>query len=88
MQRIVKMHKYFDIIMHGKLFDGLDDNDPVGIDHVETHRNRDRILIGRIKTMGEVLRHGMAEPRKVGEQLIELAEEAETIERETCFGFE
>jgi len=81
--------KYFDTIMHGKLFDGLDDNnDPSGVDQAATHMNRDQILINRIKTMGEVLKHGLADPRKIGNDLIELAEEAKAIEKEAVFGYE
>lgn len=82
------MHRFFDIIKYGTLFDSLGGDEPSGVDHMSTHMNRDRVLINRIKTMGEVLRHGMAEPSKIGEQLIELAEEAEKIEKETYFGYE
>lgn len=80
--------KYFNIIQRGTLFDGIDGDGPSGVDTMATHMNRDRVLIDRIKTLGEVLRHGLAEPRKIGENLIELAEEADQIEKLTVFGYE
>lgn len=80
--------KNFSIIQHGGLFDGIDGEGPTGIDIAATHKERDRFLINRIKVFGEILRCGMADPRQVGQNLIDLAAEAEELEKLVIFGYE
>ena len=84
-------YRYMDIIQHGPLFDDYLAITPVesavGIDHVSTHINRDKVLIATLRQWGEILMNGIAEPRDAGKRLMELADEAEAIEREVGFGY-
>lgn len=77
--------------MHGPLFDDYLAITPVegavGIDHEATHRNRDEFLIKLVAQYGEVLVNGLADSRDIGRYLIELAQEARSIEREAHFGY-
>jgi hypothetical protein len=84
----MRMYKYFDIIKRGSLFTGIDGEGESGTDAMASHMNRDRVMISRMRTLGEVLKHGLADPRKIGEDLIEMADEAEAIEKEVVFGWE
>ncbi len=95
MSKNIKGHKWFEIIQHGELFDSFDVGGSVTIPHNEsgpdsyaTHKNRDSAMIKLVRQYGEILSNGLAEPRSVGQYLKELADEAESIEREVKFGYE
>ena len=81
-----------DTIYAGELFDDAfaitPISRPAGIDHVATHINRDKVLIAMVHQYGEVLANGLAEPRSVGQYLMELADEAKSIEEEVEFYYE
>lgn len=74
-------YKYFSVIHKGDLFG--DDKD--AIDIAATHRNRDGVLIDRCKVMSEMLAAGMADPGRVGRDMLELVNEAEKIEKDIGF---
>ena len=83
--------KWFDVIMLENRIDNIDGEfigDETGIDRASTHRNRDEILIGRIRMYGEMLQNGMSEPRRIGKDLIDIANEADSIEKDIIFGWE
>jgi hypothetical protein len=80
--------KWFEVVRRGNLFNGIDGGGPTGIDIAETHRLRDRVLIDRVRVVGEVLKHGLADPRKIGEGLVELANEADSLASEIVLGYE
>jgi len=88
-------YKYLDTVGKGTLFDEqeladkprLFPGDNTTTDIVATHKLRDQILIDRFKTFGEILVNGMAEPRKIGGEMIIIAREAEEIEKEVGFKY-
>jgi hypothetical protein len=87
----MRKYRYMDIIESGDLFDDAFAITPIhsgpGVDHVSTHINRDKVLIATLRQWGEILMNGIAEPRDAGKRLMELAEEAEDIEKEVSFGY-
>lgn len=91
MSKNIKGHKWFEVIQYGPIFDDYLAITPVegavGIDHAATHRNRDESMIKLVRQYGEILANGMADPRSIGNYLMELAEEAEQIEQEIGFGY-
>ena len=85
-------YRYFDIINTGSLFDydGLNITAVApapGIDPRATHVERDKVLIETLRMYGEMLSNGMAEPRSLGRDMLEIAKEAEAIEAEVKFGY-
>jgi hypothetical protein len=87
--------KWFEVIQHGELFDSFDGggsvtvpHNPTGPDGYATHKNRDEAMIKLCRTYGEVLVHGLADSRDIGRYLIEMCDEAESLEAEVKFGYE
>jgi len=95
-------YKFLDVVQHGPLFDMVDgevmtqvvENGVrvrpalgIGPDSYATHKNRDKVLIAYCRQYGEVLVKGLAPPRDMGQGLIDLADEAEAIEKEVPFGY-
>ncbi len=80
--------RWFEVIRRGNPVDNVEGEGETGIDHAATHRNRDQILIGRIRMYGEMLQNGMADPRRIGQDLIDMANEADSIEKDIIFGWE
>jgi hypothetical protein len=80
--------RWFEVIMRGNPVDNVEGDGETGIDHAATHRNRDRILINRARMYGEMLTKGMADPRRIGQDLIDMANEADSIEKLMFFGYE
>jgi hypothetical protein len=82
----MKKYLYFDVISAGPLFDP-EPGEKVEVAPVATHTYRDKALIAHVRQWGEVLKGGLAMPREVGQYLIDLAREAEEIEKEVPFGY-
>jgi hypothetical protein len=82
----MKKYLYFDVISAGPLFDP-EPGEKVEVAPVATHIYRDKALIAHVRQWGEVLKGGLAMPREVGQYLIDLAREAEEIEKEVPFGY-
>ena len=75
-------YKYFDLIKAGNLFESSGEY----VDLDATRRLRDRVLIDRVRMYSEILRSGMMDHRRVADDLLALAKEADQIE-EDCGGF-
>ncbi len=95
MSKRISGRKWFEIIEHGELFDSFDGlgsstvpHNESGPDSYATHKNRDSAMIKLCRTYGEVLMNGLAEPRDIGRYLIEMCDEAESIEAEVKFGYD
>jgi hypothetical protein len=86
MSKRITGRKWFDTIRFGPIFDAEKDGD-TGIDEEETHRYRDKNLIAYLRQYGEILANGLAEPREVGRYMMEMADEAEAIEKEIRFWY-
>jgi hypothetical protein len=84
---MLKKYRYFDIIEQGPLFDP-EPGEKVEVSHSATHAYRDMSMIKIIRQWGEILKNGLCEPREVGQYLIDLAREAEELEKEVQFGYE
>ena len=82
----MKKYRYFDVVEQGPLFDP-EPGEKVEVSPVATHVYRDKALIAHVRQWGEVLKGGLAMPREVGQYLIDLAREAEELEKEVPFGY-
>jgi hypothetical protein len=89
-------YKFFSIIRTGELFDSISVVDGVtsinkavnNIDGESTHKERDKVLIAKMKVYGEMLKAGMIDPRDAGRDMVEIAKEAQDMEDEIGFWWE
>ena len=88
-------YKYFSIINKGELLDTVDmvDGKPV-VNRVkaeiaveETHRLCDMELIRKMRVFGEIMKAGLMDPRQLGDQMVEMADEAEALVGDVGFGY-
>lgn len=96
MSKNIKKYRWFEVVEHGEIFDFLDGMDSTftapynhaGPDSFATHKNRDKSMIKLMRQYGEMLVNGLAEPRDIGHHLIEISDEAGSLEQEVKFGYE
>lgn len=89
-------YRWFSVILTGELFDSIEVSDGITkinkakseIDGEATHKERDKVLIAKMRVYGEMLKAGMIDPRDAGRDMVEIAKEAQEMEADIGFWWE
>jgi hypothetical protein len=88
-------YKYFSVINKGELLDTVDmvngtavvNKAKAEIAVEETHKFCDMELVRKMRVFGEIMKAGLMDPRQLGEQMVEMADEANSLITDVGFGY-